>query len=205
MDSIDLIEILLAKPYLYTCGESLIALRTFLNGYAFCRIENQLTGGAKTAYSLLPADWGLFTEYVRCSLTYDEPNADWFDILMTYFGDKEGYRMFVNYFDSYRRLEISSYKRANLTEEQQRFYSQNSGKALVPLAYYVADINRGACYLAACEFDKEVHRTARVYKTEEEALADAEKLFGGELSWFGVTGVEELNFRKPVRLYNKKI
>ena len=200
MDSVELIEILLAKPYLYTCGESLIALRTFLNGYAFCRIENQLTGGAKPSYYLLTADWGLFTEFVRCSLTYDEPKADWFDILMTYFGDKEGYRMFVNYFDSFRRLEISSYKRATLTEEQQDFYLKNSGNGLVPLAYYVAEINRGACYLAASEFDSEVHRTSKVYKTEEEAIADAEKNFGGGLSWFGVTGVEELNFRKPVRL-----
>ena len=108
--------------------------------------------------------------------------------------------MFVNYFDSFRRLEISSYKRATLTEKQQDFYLKNSGNGLVPLAYYVAEINRGACYLAASEFDSEVHRTARVYKTEEEAITDAEKNFGGGLSWFGVTGVEELNFRKPVRL-----
>ena len=173
MDSIELIEALLAKPYMYTCGESLIALRSFLNGYGFCRIEYKLPLDAEPRYELLPADWQLFTEYVRCSLTYDEPNADWFDILMTYFGDREGYRMFVNYFDSYRRLEVTSYKSATLTDEQKAFYSESREKAVSPQTYYIAELNRGSCCMAACELEDAVCKRRRIFKTEEDALADA--------------------------------
>ena len=200
MDSIELIESLLAKPYVYTCGESLIALRSFLNGYSFCRIEHKVQEEASERYSLLPASWLLFTEYVRCSLTYDEPDADWFDILMTYFGDKEGYRMFVSYFDSFRRLEMTSFRRASLSSEQQEHFTKSGVFKNIPISFCIAEMNRGSCYMSACEFENEVWQTRHIFRTEEEAAANAVQLFGSEPVWFGVTGVEGHNFRKPVRM-----
>ena len=198
MDYFDLIENALAKPYKYTCGESLSALRSFIQGYIYCSIENEIIPERVTRYELLPAQWLLFTDYVRCSLTYDEPDADWFDILMTYFGDKEGYRMFVNYFDSYRRLKVTSYKSTTLNEGHQNFYKLCIDEDNVPLSFYIAELDRGSCYVAATEFEDKVCQTIRIYKTEEQAFAEADEYFGGDFSWFGVTGVDRLTFKKPV-------
>lgn len=200
MDTIKLIEYMLAKPYLFTGGEDLTALRYFQFGYDFCIASNMIPNDSPEKYSLLPADWRLFTEYIRCSLTYDEPKADWYDILMTYFGNKEGYRMFVNYFDSFRRLEIRSYKRAVLTEEQQQNFAKTTGKDTNPTAFYAAELADGAGWLSAYETDSLIIQRRHFFKDEALLLADSQTLFGSELNWFSVTGVSELNFKKPVRL-----
>ncbi len=200
MDNIQLVETLLAKPYMYTCGESLTALEAFLHGYGFCRIEYKIAIESEPKYSLLPAEWELFTDFIRCSLTYDEPLADWYDILMTYFGDREGYRMFVNYFDSFRRLQVTSYKRAALNDEQKKSCMENTGiNTTVPQNCFIVSLNRGECFMSAVEVEDEVWQTRHIYKTEEAAIEDAVKLFGSGPAWFGVTGVEELSFKKPVR------
>ena len=39
MDTFGIIDTMLARPYLFTGGESLSALRYFLGGYNFCRME----------------------------------------------------------------------------------------------------------------------------------------------------------------------
>ena len=40
MDTFGIIDTMLARPYLFTGGESLSALRYFLGGYNFCRMES---------------------------------------------------------------------------------------------------------------------------------------------------------------------
>ena len=200
MDTIKLIEYILAKPYFFTCGENLTALRYFQFGYDFCKASNGILSDSPDKHSLLPADWRLFTDYIRCSLTYDEPNADWYDILMTYFGDKEGYRMFVNYFDSFRRLEIKSYKRTPLTDEQQRTFAEHTGGKIIPYCYYAVCLADSAGWLSAYETETKIIQRRKFFKDEAALLDDAYSLFGGEFSWFSVTGVNELNFKKPVRM-----
>lgn len=198
MDTFELIDMMLAKPYVFTGGESLTALRFFLNGYSFCRMENAIAD-SNDRYELLPLDWRLFTDHVRNNLTYDVPNSDWCDILMTYYGDKEGYRMFVYYYDIFRKARIKSYKRLTLTEEQKEHYSLAAEGGEAPAAAYLAELDSSAGWLSAVEFEGEIRQTRRIFGSEQQALQWAEELFGGEQSWFGVTGVEELRFKKPVR------
>ena len=205
MDTIKLIEHMLAKPYLFTGGEDLTALKYFQFGYDFCLASNMILNESPEKYSLLPADWRLFTEFIRCSLTYDEPKADWYDILMTYFGNKEGYRMFVNYFDNFRRLEIRSYKRAMLTDEQQQAFVKITGLDKYPTVFYAVELADGAGWLSAYETDSVIYQRRHFFKDESALLEDARSLFESELNWFSVTGVSELNFKKPVRLELNKI
>ncbi|HCJ40995.1 MAG TPA: hypothetical protein DHV89_05475 [Ruminococcus sp.] len=200
MNNMELIEMMLAKPYVMTGGESLTALKFFLNGYAFCQLEKMMLEKPEPKYSLLPVDWRLFTDYVRCSLTYNEPKADWYDILMTYFGDKEGHRMFVGYFDSFRKIELRSYRKVSLDDEQQAHYISQTGAKRVPRAMYIASIEGHVGWLSAVEFDDEIMQQRCIFSGEDKVLAAAKEMFGGELSWFEITGVDKLHFKKEVRL-----
>lgn len=201
MDTFEMIDIMLAKPYIFTGGENLTALRYFLSGYSFCQMENGFAE-EKPKYELLPLDWRLFGDHIRNNLTYDVPNADWLDILLTYYGDREGYRMFAYYYDSFRRLGLRSYKKLTLIEEQQKRFGEIRGGDQIPAAAYLAELDSSGGWVSAVGFADEIRQTRRIFKTEEQALEWAEELFGGGLNWFGVTGVEELRFKKPVILEN---
>ena len=64
MDTFGIIDTMLARPYLFTGGESLSALRYFLGGYNFCRMEKGEFDGSEARFSLLPLDWQLFWETI---------------------------------------------------------------------------------------------------------------------------------------------
>ena len=68
-----------------------------------------------------------------------------------------------------------------------------------PEAVYLAELSCGGWVLAVEDKD-EVAQKCAIFRTEDDAEAMVQSYFGKELSWFGVTGVEELSFRKPVRL-----
>ena len=220
MDTFEIIDTMLARPYLFTGGESLSALRYFLGGYNFCRMEKGEFDGSEARFSLLPLDWQLFTDLVRNSLPREFTEGregEWSTLLMDYYGDGEGYSMFRHFYENFRHTVIRGYKRLIPDEEQLAHYrerckfvmdttteEERSTGAFIsfyeqPEAVYLAELSCGGWVLAVEDKD-EVAQKCAIFRTEDDAEAMVQSYFGKELSWFGVTGVEELSFRKPVRL-----
>ncbi|MBQ8967779.1 hypothetical protein [Ruminococcus sp.] len=214
MDNYELIDMMLSKPWLLT-GESLTALRFFLNGYSYCKLEYKLIED-ETKYELFPLPWKFFGIYVRDQIPVDCGEREWYYQMMTYYGDKEGYRMFCHFYQEFRSLKITSVRRMPLNEDQMIFYREALDRKmedsygepeyeqlvhankLFPMSVYLIALSDGSC-LVAVEDTEFVRLKLCFFKNEQRAEKYVYSQFCSlDANWFEITGVSELRFPKPL-------
>ncbi|EGC01157.1 MULTISPECIES: hypothetical protein [Ruminococcus] len=214
MEHYDLIDLMLSKPYIFT-GESLTALRFFLNGYSYCRLEHKMID-SEPQFSLFPLPWKFFGLYVRCQIPVDCGEREWYYQMMSYYGDKEGYRMFCKFYSEFRRLEVSSMRRMSLNYDQISLYYElldrkmethqgepeyevfDRASKLSPQSVYIINLSDGTS-LVALEDVSHVRLMLCFFKSEQRAEKYVYSLFTSfDANWFEVTGVSEPKFTKPL-------
>lgn len=220
MDTYGVIDLMLSEPYIFT-GECLTVLRHFLNGYNFCLMQNDLYD-QEPSYSLFPLPWEMFSAYVKGNIPQDFDDYDWYFPLIQYYGDQEGYRMFKHYYECFRTLEVRSFKKATLndmnlkayTDKQERLKELYTRDELLneprmvnyskPSAAYLVRLSDGT-FIAMIEDGFGVNIKPKFIKSEKEAMEFIDGYFSVGDEWYEVTGVSEMNFRKPVRLEKRYI
>jgi len=211
MDIYDIIERMRERPSLYIGEKKVSLLKSFLDGYRACEMDNGYFG--RENYELFPLAFSAFDDFV-CYKLKRYAYENWKSMILKRCdgNERRGFDLFYSYFDEFKnlymihgwRIQLLDYNiewndsmlhgyRKSVTGEVKPVFDN-------PLSVCVVETNCRA-YIILVETSEDICSAGLFIPSAKEALITAEKYFGRLRGWNEFPeNMHNIEFGKPVRI-----
>ena len=211
MSIYDITERIGLRPALYLGGKYITLLKSFLDGYRACELDN---GNYRSdSYRLFPLGFTNLQDFI-CLKTNNYSADGWDRILMRLCGSQEAaFDKFFEIFEQFKKLRMSRGWRAELVEDNiihnnsMRYnyiqVSKIERKPVYtdPVSVCIVELSDNNGYMLLVETETEVLCDGGFLPSVNHAIRRSQNLFGIVKDWYSIEDDKNnIEFEKPVHI-----